>query len=98
MKRWLLRPQAEQDLRSIRTYTRRTWGDAQARIYLSAIRATIKQATEFPDLGSLHEHLRHEYRTMRAGHHLVVYRESGDVLLIVRILHERMDIDTELDG
>lgn len=35
---------------------------------------------------------------MRAGHHLVVYRESGEVLLVVRILHERMDLDTQLDS
>jgi toxin ParE1/3/4 len=98
VKRWLLRPQAEDDLRSIRTYTRRTWGDAQARTYLSAIRAAIKRAAQFPDLGSPHAHSRHSYRTMRVGSHLIVYRDSDDILLVVRILHERMDIDTQLDG
>jgi toxin ParE1/3/4 len=97
MTRWRLRPQAEQDLRSIRAYTRRTWGDAQARRYLAAIRDVITRAAQSPELGSPHHHPRHVFRRVRAGRHVIVYRVFDDLLVVVRILHERMDIDAQLD-
>ena len=87
------------DLDEIRTYSRLRWGTARTKRYLAAFDNVIKRACEapyvFPELAD-----RPTHRKANAGQHFIIFRVDyeTDVLNVVRILHERMDIDAQLDS
>jgi toxin ParE1/3/4 len=92
----LLRPAAGRDLDAIAVYTKKQWGARQAQLYVAALRADIETLADFP--------MRHEllhidgshFRKLSSGHHLVFYVVEAYTVSVVRILHERMDIDRHL--
>ena len=87
---------ARKDLREIFTYTTRTWGIAQARQYSEQLKQhTVAiggfRAHSKPVLGSSADvHQSH------CRKHIFVFERKGDKVLIVRILHEAMDIPRHL--
>lgn len=42
------------------------------------------------------DHVRKGYRASKVKSHLIFYRITNDIVEIIRILHERMDIDNRL--
>lgn len=85
---------AVEDLASIWNYTFKTWSERQAdEYYEMLISACGKTLIEnlFP-VRSYNE-ITQDLYGIKAGHHLIFFNRiaDGDVL-IVRILHERMDI------
>jgi len=50
-----------------------------------------------PHRGRACDDIRPGYRKYHVGRHLIFYRESPEGLEIIRILHDRMDIETHLD-
>ena len=93
----VLRPKAEADVRYIADYTESEWGDRQAKRYIEALRAVINRAAMAPNLGSIVEGLPLGYRKMPSGSHRIIYRVDSDSLIVVRVLHERMDVGSALD-
>lgn len=85
------RPEAAADLEDIADYTIERWGRKQARSYISGLRADIESLSNFALRFPEHEPSGLGLRKMSSGHHLVFYLVDGDVVEIVRILHERMD-------
>ena len=91
---------ARKDLREIFTYTTKTWGIAQARQYSEQ----LKQHTIA--LGEFRAHSKPILRVSAVVHqshcrnHIFVFEHKGDTVLIVRILHEAIDIPRhlKLDG
>ena len=87
---------ARKDLREIFTYTTKTWGMAQARQYSEQLKQhTIAigelRAHSKPILGaSADVHQSH------CRKHIFVFERQDDKVLIVRILHEAMDIPRHL--
>lgn len=87
---------ARKDLREIFTYTTKTWGITQARQYSEQLKQhTIAigelRAHSKPVLGSSADvHQSH------CRKHIFVFERKGDKVLIVRILHEAMDIRRHL--
>ena len=85
---------AVEDLTSIWNYTYRTWSERQADEYYNMlvsscrkiISSTFRLAKSYGDIAE-------NLYGFRAGHHLFFYTPltDGD-FLIVRILHERMDV------
>lgn len=88
---------AERGLLQIWLYTFRTWGEVQADRYLDELDRSIRLLAENPSLGSDYGHICDGYRRFSINYHRVFYRFVGDSLEIVRVLHESMDIDTQLD-
>ena len=95
---YIFHPAAEKELREILRYTRKNWGDAQAKKYAAKLRecfqalATGKQPCK--DMSEL-------YPALRMAHcesHYVFYllRQNAPALIIA-ILHERMDIVARLE-
>jgi len=87
-----IRPRAQEDLRDIGDYSDTHWGKAQARLYLDAIADTIDQITAMPLAGSDQANVSPGLRKRRSGSHNIYYRTFEDAVLIVRIIHERMDV------
>ena len=87
---------ARKDLREIFTYTTKTWGIAQARQYSEQLKQHTIAIGEFrahskPVLGSSADvHQSHCQK------HIFIFERKGDTVLIIRILHEAMDVPRHL--
>ncbi len=58
----------------------------------------IERVVDNPMIGRACDELRPGYRKHAVGSHTLYYRiVSGDVIDVVRILHQRMDVDRHLD-
>lgn len=87
-----IRPRAQSDLRDIGNYSDAHWGKAQAKRYLDAIADTLDQIAAMPLAGSDQASVSPGLRKWRSGSHNIYYRMLDDVVLIVRVIHERMDV------
>lgn len=86
-----IRPRAQSDLRDIGDYSDTHWGRVQAKLYLDAIADTLDQIAAMPSAGSDQASVSPGLRKWRSGSHNIYYRTLDDVVLVVRIMHERMD-------
>lgn len=88
---------AETDLRDIIRYTRKQWGDAQVRRYVSALEQGIVRLVAgqgaFKNMDALYPSL----RMAHCEHHYVFcLPREGSSALVVAIFHERMDLMVRL--
>jgi toxin ParE1/3/4 len=88
--------EAEDDLRSILSYTLLTWGEEQRDVYANRIMAGIHDLVSHPELGSGRDDIAPGIRIRRIGQHVVFYRVLERSILIIRILHRKMDPATHL--
>lgn len=93
----LFSPAAQADLLQIRDYTIERWGTAQAERYLLAIRDACRELADGRRQGRSAEAVRPGYKKAAVGSHTVFFRltDAGD-LAVIRILHQRMDVDERL--
>jgi toxin ParE1/3/4 len=97
MFRLSYRASAVRDLRKIAAATRQKWDLDQARSYGDGLRKDIKSLRQFPLRFPLHGGAgAAKLRKMRSGHHLVFYLVEDDAVEIVRVLHERIAVETRL--
>jgi toxin ParE1/3/4 len=82
---------AQQDLRSIYLYTLERFGEPQARRYLEAIDAKISLVAENPSFGAEYFVVRDGLRRYDCEAHAIYYEAKADDILVLRILHGRMD-------
>lgn len=95
---FVLSPAARADLEDIWDYTRERWGDDQAEAYVREIQRAIERVVDRPLIGRSCDDVRQGYRTHAVGSHTLYYRIARDDLIdVVRILHNRMDVDRHLD-
>lgn len=88
---------AKADLKSIGRYTEKTWGREQRNRYLSMLDGRFHALAENPLLGRECHDIRPGYRRHGAGKHIIFYRQiAPDEIEIVRILHERRDVEHHL--
>jgi len=92
-----LREHAKADLRAIGRYTQATWGRKQRNTYLARLDASFHLLAREPQRGRACDNIRPGYRKYHVGRHLIFYRETPAGVEIIRILHDRMDIETHLD-
>ena len=97
MSRYLLSPAAQADLEEIWDYTAERWDVDQAEEYMRGLQHAIKRAATNPRVGRRCDEIRPGYRKLAAGSHTLYYRLSADGNVdVVRILHQRMDVDRHL--
>lgn len=87
---------AIEDLKAIGRYTQKVWGRVQRDTYLSKLDKAIKAITLKPGVGKKCDHIRKGYQKYHIGRHLIFYRSIDSSIGVVRILHERMDIENHL--
>ena len=90
---------AAEDLEDIWLYTFENWSLEQADRYLELIFNEIEYLSVNPSVGIDFGHVRKNYRRSKVKSHIVFYRyvESQSDIDIIRILHQRMDVETRLD-
>jgi len=91
MTAFALSRKARADLGEIWRYSRDNWSVAQADRYASAIRDAIIAAAREPERGRSCAPAAPDYFRVAAGSHFVFYRMEPDRIVVVRILHQRMD-------
>lgn len=89
--------QAVIDLENIWKYTFDHWSLQQADRYYHLIISEIEYISLHKHVGRPRNDIRQGYRSTKVKSHLIFYRETDDQKIeIVRILHERMDIEERL--
>ncbi len=94
MAKYHLTNKAVEDLSNIWEYTVDTWSERQADDYYNMLIASFQKITENPRLfGLKYEEIAEGLHGYRANKHIIFYRILADEdILIIRILHQRMDL------
>ena len=96
MAEYRLSPAAERDLELIWTYTVRQWGVEQADRYLDFLVAAFDKLADSPKTAPSCEFIRQGYRRWGVERHMIYFRITDYGIVIVRLLHERMDASRHL--
>jgi plasmid stabilization system protein ParE len=69
----------------------------QATARLSRLSPTpLRTGSREAGIGRLRTDLKPRYRSLKAGRHIIFYREIADGIEVIRILHEAMDLPDHL--
>jgi toxin ParE1/3/4 len=90
-----LTPLAEADLEDIWRYTFEQWSLEQANRYHNDLVSTMQALARGDKSGRVCP-VRDGYLQYAAGSHILFYRETAGTLDVIRVLHQRMDIDRHL--
>ena len=94
MAKYHLTNKAVEDLTNIWEYTVDAWSERQADDYYNMLIASFEKITENPRLfGLKYEEIAEGLYGYRANKHIIFYRILADKdILVIRILHQRMDL------
>ena len=84
--------EANSDLVEIWLYTDEQFGATQADRYLDQLAEAIDRLLVHPELGKDRSDVKSGYRSIHVNKHVVFYRVINDGLLVVRVLHDSMDV------
>lgn len=97
MRRLELTRSAQADLKAIARFTQKHWGVRQRNAYLKEVDQVLRSLAKNPLIGKACDEIREGYRKLPHGAHVIYYRQQGDdELLIVRILHATMGVDSNI--
>lgn len=97
MSSYRLRPAARAELAAIWRHTAAQWGTEQADRYLEDIIRQVEMVVNYPQIGGRAEGLDETYRKVRSGYHRVIYRNEGDEVIVVRVLHAKQDLPDDIE-
>jgi toxin ParE1/3/4 len=83
---------ANADLEDIIDHTARTWGAQQAKKYIRDIRVQISRIANDDVIIQPLQVARPGMFKSRINRHLIIFEQTDDHILIIRILHEAMDV------
>jgi toxin ParE1/3/4 len=92
VRRFILSRPAQRDIREIHEYISNDSRAAADRVRAS-IRETCRRLADYPRSGRLRPSLGSDIRGFPVGSYLIFYREVGDGVHILRIVHGRRDIE-----
>lgn len=90
---------AFEDIENIWLYTIETWSVEQADRYYNLLFDEIEYITEHPLSGRNADHIRKNYRCAKVKSHLIfyIYKKSENKVEIIRILHQSMDVEEQIN-
>lgn len=96
MPGFALSAKAKSDMMEIARYTQRHWGREQRLKYLAMFDTCFTELAANPSSGKDCSDIRSGYRGYPVGSHLVFYRQAGNRIEIIRILHQSMELGSRL--
>ncbi len=84
------------DLEAIAEYTIEQFGIEQARDYRDQLKGCFEQLADNPGLGRAAEQLSAGLRRFEYRSHIIFYQAIDSDILVVRVLHYRMDVRRHL--
>lgn len=93
-----LTPEAENDLIEIYVYGFQKFGEMQAEKYFSELEGCFQILSEKPLISRERTEFTPSVRIHHHGRHLVIYIIQNNQVLIVRVLHDSMDLQQHLSS
>ena len=82
--------EAETDIDQIAAYTLNVWGQRRLARYANELDDGLERIQNNPHIGRKCDSIRHGFRRLEIGRHVVFYTIESDSILIVRVLHRKM--------
>ena len=96
--RYLISEKANQDIEKIWLYTFENWSLEQADRYYNLILDEIEFISENFESGKSVDHIKKGYRASIVKSHIIFYKKSRrNIVEIIRVLHQKMDIENRID-
>jgi toxin ParE1/3/4 len=96
--RYLISEKASQDIENIWLYTYETWSLEQADRYYNLIFDEIEYIAKNFDSGKSVDYIKTGYRASLVKSHIIFYKKSRtNIVEIIRVLHQKMDIEHRID-
>ena len=95
-KQVLITIAADFDLIHIANYTIDEWGKDQCKKYQNLLKKRIQSLIVYPEQGRKHEDLHSRFKYVIEEKHYIFYEIQNENIVILRIVHERSDIVSEL--
>jgi len=89
--KYQLTAEAARDVEKILAYSVDNFGIKQAEHYFDALKDCIQLLADNPDIGHSADDILPEYLHFPYKSHVIFYKKFTLSILVVRILHERMD-------
>ncbi|OFW10948.1 MAG: hypothetical protein A3H96_25060 [Acidobacteria bacterium RIFCSPLOWO2_02_FULL_67_36] len=89
---------ARADLKSIRRYSQKIWGPDRTVQYMAGLRDTMKGLVAGTVVSRNRDDLRPGLQTATWGRHCVFFEADQSHILVVRVLHDRMDYPRHLEA
>jgi len=96
MHKLLVSPEAESDLERIYEYTFLKWNEKQADKYQDSLYDGMQTILSITEIGELYTYAKINYRKFQINKHLIFYTVEKMDCIVVRILHERMNLNANL--
>ncbi len=97
MPGFILSTEADSDLREIYKYSFTRYGEQQADRYIGSLEESFRLLAETPLLCRERREFVPSVRIHHHGRHVVIYTEKAQgTILIVRVLHDSMDVESHL--
>ena len=96
MPAYRLSRKAEMDIGNIASYTIDRFGIEQARTYRDSMISCFQSLAENPGIGIKADYIREGYRRFDHRSHVIFYKSEGPDILIIRVLHKRMNAPRHL--
>lgn len=90
MSSYTLSGAADADIEAIAKESASRWGLARAEAYILALHRALETLAAFPEAGRDIGELRPGYRHFEHERHSIFYRQTEGGILVVRVLHQRM--------
>jgi toxin ParE1/3/4 len=97
--KWRVRlsPDARGDLKDILKYSIQQWGVQQGEQFRERLLAGIDEIAAFPLIGRSRPEYGEDVRSRTVSSYSVIYKPSEARILVIRILHQRQDIEGIMD-
>ncbi len=97
MAKYILTNQAVMDLSGIWNYTFDNWSESQADEYYQMLLDNCQIIANKPNIGKNYKNILNGLFGHKIGRHIIFYRiKSEKEILILRILHEQMDLENRI--
>jgi len=77
-------------------YSALKWNIKLANNYYDELFVAISSICDNPEIGKSIKEVKDKHRTLTIRSHLIIYRIENNIILIDRILNQRMDIENHL--
>ncbi|MDD4604607.1 MAG: type II toxin-antitoxin system RelE/ParE family toxin [Bacteroidales bacterium] len=96
--RYFISEKANQDIEKIWLYTFENWSLEQADRYYNLILDEIEFISENFESGKSVDYIKKGYRASIVKSHIIFYKKSRrNIVEIIRVLHQKMDIENRID-
>jgi toxin ParE1/3/4 len=97
MAKYYLTNLAVKDLAEIWEYTYKEWSEKQANKYYKLLLESCQELATYPNFGKNYNLVQPELLGYKTNNHIIFFKIiSVKEILILRILHERMDLKSKL--